>query len=162
MDANDFAAAVREAHTAKGLAGNIGATQLSALSTTVETALKHNDIAALPTALEAMQQELRIVIAEITKAIGGGVKAVGDASTSSGTEIEVDREALTGQFKQLAALLANNDTRARKLAESLDDTLRSLGQEQWQEQMNKQIAEYQFDEALEALVGMAQVLDISL
>jgi histidine kinase len=162
MDANDFAAAVREAHTAKGLAGNIGATQLSALSTTVETALKHNDIAALPTALEAMQQELRIVIAEITKAIGGGVKAVGDASTSSGTEIEVDREALTGQFKQLAALLANNDTRARKLAESLDDTLRSLGQEQWQEQMNKQIAEYQFDEALETLVGMAQVLDISL
>ena len=162
MEANDLPAATRAAHTTKGLAGNIGATQLQALSAQVETALIHHHVKALPAALDAMEQELAIVIAQITTAMALGEENAIPTSVSAATPTVVDREALTKLLQELAALLVNNDTRAGKLADSLADSLRSLGQGQASEQISQQIVGYEFEEALTTLTETAQALDIPL
>ena len=74
----------------------------------------------------------------------------------------IDREAFAVQCQQLAALLVNNDTRAGKLADSLADSMRSLGQGQASEQISQQIVGYEFEEALTTLTETAQALDIPL
>ncbi len=158
MRAKDMPTAIREAHTTKGLAGNIGATQLLALSTAVETALKNDDMATLPAALEAMQQELGIVIGQINTVMGEPEIASPVVSPA----IVLDHATLASKCQQLANMLTGNDTRARKLVESLADTLYSLGQAESYHQINQQIADYEFDEALVNLGATASALGIEL
>ena len=168
IDAKDIPTAIREAHTTKGLAGNIGATHLLALSTAVETALKHHYMDALPTTLEAMQQELEIVIAQITKVMISPEAASPETANPSAssptmnTLAVVDPATLTTQLQRLATLLRNNDTRAGKLAHDMSAPLHSLGQGQALDQINKLIAEYEFEGALATLTASAEILGLPL
>jgi signal transduction histidine kinase/DNA-binding response OmpR family regulator/HPt (histidine-containing phosphotransfer) domain-containing protein len=157
MDAGDIPTAIREVHTTKGLAGNIGAVQLQALSAELETVLNSHQMDALPAALGAWQQVLVSVIAQITEVIGKEIPAKTAAGTTHPQIIE--HEALSKDLQQLATLLANNDTRAGKLLESISDTLRSIGQDQAGNQLNEQIANYEFEEALATLGAITKAIE---
>jgi two-component system sensor histidine kinase/response regulator len=166
IDTADIGLAIREAHTTKGLAGNIGATQLQTCASKVESALKHARIDELPQACDAMRQQLDAIIGHINYAIGSAqaaqasTQAAGAGATAQPTA--VDRDALASQLQQLSALLANDNSRSGKLADSLTDTLRILGQGAAHTQMNKLIAKYEYEEALAKLAAIAQTLDIAL
>jgi signal transduction histidine kinase/CheY-like chemotaxis protein len=181
IDAGDILTAVREIHTTKGLAGNIGATQLRVLSAEVETMLKVKKMTTVSPALLDWEQELGIVIAQIIKGMGGvgsgtdaetetntGVTApvVVNATVSATVLVEVDREVLTKQLQQLATMLSNNDTRAGKLADrmaySMAEILRSLGQDQTFNQLNEMISNYEFEEALAVLIATTNAIGIRL
>lgn len=150
--------ATREAHTVKGLAGNIGASQLLALAGVVEGCLKHQQMEALPQALDAMAAELSALLAQIAAAIGS-VEASGVEKVSGEM---VDRTELAKELQQLAALLADDDARAGKLVEGIAEKLRSLGQGSVSAQLQKLIGKYEFEEALEKLKETAMALDVSL
>ncbi len=159
IESGDPATATREVHTTKGLAGNIGANQLQTLSATVESTLQNNKMDALPDALTAMQHELDIVISQINRALQ---EAPSNESPGPVTPVCIDREVLGQQLRQLATLLANNDTRAAKLAEHIANTLHGIGQSHACQQISEQIANYEFEEALAILQTTAQELEIEI
>jgi hypothetical protein len=74
----------------------------------------------------------------------------------------VDPATLTTQLQRLATLLRNNDTRAGKLAHDMSAPLHSLGQGQALDQINKLIAEYEFEGALATLTASAEILGLPL
>ena len=154
----DTDTATREAHTVKGLAGNIGATQLLARAGAVESALRHGPADDLPDALLAMGQALTLVLEQIAAAMG----TPGDAPPSPVVNLVVDREALAADLQNLAALLADDDSRAAKVADSITEQLRSVGQGAAAMQLQKRISRYEFEEALETLLDTAKLLDIAL
>jgi HPt (histidine-containing phosphotransfer) domain-containing protein len=173
IDTDDLPSAIRDTHTTRGLAGNIGATQLMALAAEVEVALKHNQMTALPSAFAAMAQELHLVITQIAAATGIPAASDGrlpdDDNSTTGTPgtlstsaAIVDREALRNQLHQLATLLVNNDTRAGKLVDSMSATLHGIGQSEVGVELNQLIAEYEFEKALARLTATAQALNIEL
>ena len=161
LDAGDIDTATREAHTTKGLAGNIGASQLLSLAGTVETALKHGETASLPQALADMAQELALVVSQITQALGSAAPAQ-ESSASPASGQLVDRDLLANELQQLATLLADDDSRAGKLADSVAEKLRGVGQGAVSGQLKKLIGKYEFEEALEKLRETARTLGIEL
>jgi HPt (histidine-containing phosphotransfer) domain-containing protein len=158
IDQEDMDTATREAHTLKGLAGNIGATQLLAQAGAVEGLLRHGPLDGLPAALLAMEQELNIVIGHIADAMG---PSTGGTDTNV-TTLVVDRTELASDLRELSALLADDDSRAAKLADSIAEKLRALGQGLISAQLQKRIARYEFEEALDALKEAASALDIPI
>ena len=162
----DLDSALREAHSAKGLAGNIGAQGLQKLAGELESALKAalaagtaEPEAALPL-LAALEQELALVIAHIPAATGKLQPAPSTAPAPAPATPELDLAQLTQQFAQLAALLANDEPRAAKLAETMEASLRSLGQGQSYVHLCRLINKYEFEEALASLNTIADALAI--
>jgi len=155
--AGDMETATREAHTTKGLAGNIGATQLLALASAMEGALKSGDAQSQAAALDAMSAALSALLSHIAASVGP--TAPPPQESVNGV---VDRAALALELRQLAALLADDDSRASRLVESMGDKLRSVGQGTAGVQLQKLISKYEFEDALEKLREMAQSLDIAL
>jgi two-component system sensor histidine kinase/response regulator len=169
IDAGDIPTAAREVHTIKGLAGNIGATQLLALSAQLEAVLNQNHMAAVDGSLAAWKQEFCTVLTQITNAIGASeaaatvaTAAVAGTPLGIATRFVVEREVFTRQLQQLAVMLANNDTRAAKLADSMAETLDSFGQGLTAKQLNKLIADYEFEEAASLLSITVRAFDRSL
>ena len=154
----DVDTATREAHTVKGLAGNIGATQLLARAGVVESALRHGPADDLPNALQAMEQELALVLEQIAAAMG----TTGDAPPAPVANLAIDRVALATDLQHLAALLGDDDSRAAKVADSITEQLRNVGQGAAAMQLQKRISRYEFEEALEILQETAKLLDIAL
>ncbi|OGB30201.1 MAG: hypothetical protein A3F78_04715 [Burkholderiales bacterium RIFCSPLOWO2_12_FULL_61_40] len=161
MDRRDLDTATREAHTTKGLAGNIGATQLLARAGAVESLLKAAQWDALPQALDAMAQELTGLLAQIAQALAPAVLTPGAAPLAA-PPVAVDREVLAKELQQLAALLADDDARAAKLVEGITDKLRNVGQGAVGSQIQKLIGKYEFEDALDKLKETAQALDLAL
>ena len=73
-----------------------------------------------------------------------------------------DRAVLASDLQELAALLADDDSRAAKVADSIAEKLRAVGQGVASMQLQKRIAKYEFEEALDALKEAARALDIPL
>jgi two-component system sensor histidine kinase/response regulator len=156
LDAGDREAAAREAHTCKGLSGNIGATQLQGLAGTVESAVGHGQDAA--PALQEMAQALSVLLAEIVTALG----AAPPEEVASGGLEPADPAVLAQELRELAALLADDDARAGKLVESLGEKLRAAGQGGLAAQLKKLIGKYEFEQALDKLKEAALALEIEL
>jgi two-component system sensor histidine kinase/response regulator len=155
----DMETATREAHTTKGLAGNIGATRLLAKAGDLEGALKHGDSDALTPALDAMEAELASLLSHMAAALG---TAPAQGQVSAAPNLVVDRAVLADELQQLAVLLADDDSRASKLVDVLADQLRSVGQAAASAQLQKLIGKYAFEEALDKLQEMAKSLDIAI
>jgi two-component system sensor histidine kinase/response regulator len=155
---DDVDTATREAHTVKGLAGNIGATQLLASAGIVEGLLRHGSADDLPGALQRMEQELTSLLAQIASATGSDE----ESSLPSPADTVVDRALLRRDVQELAALLADDDSRAAKLADSMAEKLRAVGQGPASLQLQKRIARYEFEEALDVLRTAAQAIEIPL
>lgn len=162
----DTDTATREAHTVKGLAGNIGASQVMALAGNAESALRKQDAAATTAALEELAQALAETVLSIRSAInldahdalGAGAPDVATGQASA----PADLEALGNSMRQLAELLAEDDARSAKLADSLAADLRNAGQGAASSQLQKLISKYEFESALDKLHEIAQALTITL
>jgi HPt (histidine-containing phosphotransfer) domain-containing protein len=69
IDGGDLITAERQAHSAKGLAGTIGAAGLQDLSRVLETALRDGD-PAVEDYFSAFEQELELVLSGIAQGFG--------------------------------------------------------------------------------------------
>ncbi len=162
IEQKDFVSAIREAHSIKGLAGNIGASQLQTLANQLETAFKHGS--GFAPALEAMAKELEIVTGQISKVLhlpaqagAGGAESEPEPTTTAAAP-QIDHAALAEQLQQLASLLANDDPRSAKLAEAMAPSMRSLGQNMGWNQLIKLIGKYEFEAAHEKLSSLISSL----
>ncbi|QDL54414.1 PAS domain-containing hybrid sensor histidine kinase/response regulator [Rhodoferax aquaticus] len=162
----DTDTATREAHTVKGLAGNIGASQVMALAGNAESALRKQDAAATTAALQELAQALAETVLNIRSALTlGAHDALGaeapDVATAQAAA-PLDLETLGNSMRQLAELLAEDDARSAKLADSLAADLRNAGQGAASSQLQKLISKYEFESALDKLREIAQALSITL
>ncbi len=160
MDGSDVETAVREAHTLKGLAGNIGAGELAARAGLVEGLLKRGETGGLADALHAMEEELVSQLARISTAMG---EPEGAPTAPAGTQTPaLDKDALAAEMRKLGTLLADGDSEAGDLAEKLAGQLSSLGQDPAVKGMLKQVANFEFDVALDHLKTIARALGVTL
>lgn len=160
MENNDNDTAVREAHTVKGLAGNIGASEMAARAAQVEGMLKRGETDGLVDALHAMEAELTSQLAHITTAIGEPETA--QAAAANAAPVAVDKEALTADLRKLAVLLADLDSGSTALVEKVSPQLNALGQSAAARNLLKLVGEFEFDEALESLQETVKTLGVTL
>ena len=156
----DTKTALLEAHTLKGLAGNIGATQIVKCTRTIETILKEGNNEGLTQALDVMEQELGNLMEQI-------VVAMGDLTTTMDLLPRdyiglVDMEVLTNEFRALSLSLISKDTGAVKLAEDLVGKLCVVNQNHSAEHLRKLVSQYDSDEALEKIREIVKILGITL
>lgn len=156
LDRKDIDSAMREAHTVKGLAGNIGAMQMFERAAAVESMLKHGESAELPQALAAMELELKALLQNISVAAGPVATEAGVA----GHIVPIDRDAAAGELRALAALLADDDSRAVKLIDAVADQLDALDQRDAAKQLKRLVSQYDFEAAGIKLRETAQALGI--
>ncbi|MBF0460120.1 MAG: response regulator [Magnetococcales bacterium] len=157
---NALESAVREAHTIKGLAGNIGATVLAEWAGQVEGLLQRGETAGLAAALQAMAAEQASLRERIVAALGEPPAPLPVAADRP--PLAVDQAVLAGELRRLGLLLADGDADASELAERLSGPLQAVGQGVLGKEMLKQVAEFEFEGALVALRGMAEALQIVL
>ncbi len=154
MASDDLSSARLEAHSTKGLAGNIGAAQLFELAALLETAFKQNNQSAIAPTLDSMEQELKLLVGQIIEAVGeSDVIAHAPAKLSA-----VDRPVLAQQLQELAAMLAHDDSRSAKMLANMADSLRNAGQALAYQQLSEMISQYNFEAALSKLNTIAKAL----
>jgi PAS domain S-box-containing protein len=157
--AEDTETAVREAHTVKGLAGNIGAPKMAELAATVESMLKNGETDGLEPALAAMGAELVDLRARIATAMDMAPPAPPPAEAAP---VPVDKDSLTADIRKLDVLLSESDAEAESLAESLADRLRPHGMEGTMKGLLKAIDDFDFDLARQTLPDLARSLGITV
>jgi PAS domain S-box-containing protein len=160
MENNDADTATREAHTVKGLAGNIGANAMADRAALVEGMLARGETQGLDAALIAMEAELDSLLGRISASPGAPIDAA--PAQQNATPIAVDKTALAGELRKLDAMLKDLDSNAEGVMEGLTSRLDSLGQSQSARAMSKLLGEYEYDAARERLAETARALDIAL
>ncbi|TXH90678.1 MAG: PAS domain-containing sensor histidine kinase [Rhodoferax sp.] len=156
LEAQDLPTAVREAHTLKGLAGNIGAGPLAEQAQDLEALLRQGESGA---ALQELAV-LAMLLDELVAAIHSAMPM--DSEPASGSPAAVDTDTLAQEVQELAALLADDDARAAKLVERLAPALQSMGQATLSGQLQKQVARYDFEEGLDTLRTLCKALNLPL
>ena len=86
----------------------------------------------------------------------------GASSLASTPPARADPEALLAAMREMAALLAQDDAQAARLAEALEAQLQAAGQGEHGRQLRRQIAQYDFEGALAQLQEAAGALQVTL
>jgi len=159
IENNDLAAATREAHTAKGLAGNIGASGVANSAARLEHMLAQGMVEGRDEALAGLTLELQEVVGVILLALDARRPGMAAASTPAAS---ADPDALLAAMREMAALLAQDDAQAARLAEGLEAQLLAAGQGEHGRQLRRQIAQYDFEGALAQLHEAAGALQVTL
>jgi two-component system sensor histidine kinase/response regulator len=144
LDADDYETAERQAHTAKGVSGNIGATELQGIAATLEKAIKEK----LPR--EEIETILETFGAAHGKLIAGLMKAFPAAAVVEAV-VAVDKAKVAAVCEKMIELLANNDGEAADYLNTEIDALRNiLGSKQF-EPFKYAVEQYDFEKALELM-----------
>jgi len=159
IDNNQLATAIREAHTLKGLAGNIGAGGLADSAARVEHLLSLGSHDGLPQALEACTQALDELVPKIAQAMQGRAAM---AAASQGAAVAVDRALLESGLRELSQLLQQDDAQAVKHLDGIGPLLVAAGQAEHARQLKRMLGQYDFEGALAQLGEVAEALEVTL
>jgi two-component system sensor histidine kinase/response regulator len=144
LDSDDDATAERQAHTAKGVSGNIGATALQGLAAALEKAIREKS------PRDQIETMLETFAAEHGKLIAGLMEALPAAAVQEGA-VAVNEAKVAEVCKKMMELLANDDSEAADYLETEKDALRHiLGKERFGP-FEKAIGQYDFAQALELM-----------
>ncbi|WAC44490.1 ATP-binding protein [Pseudomonas sp. SL4(2022)] len=138
---HDFATAQRLAHTLKGTAGTIGATELQLASQALEEACTSTDEALRGARFDLVEQQLNAVLHALQPLQVAELAGVRAASAQPTSE----------QFKQLAELLADSDSEALDLCNDLANGITDQTMRDCFAVVLKHTENCDFDEALAAL-----------
>jgi len=154
LDNGDVESATRAAHTLKGVAGNIGATDLQEVAKDLEAELKLEKTDALEPLFEAVQAELDRVLPGLSVLD----EDEPDAADASGGEI--DLEVITPLLAKLEDLLQDDDAEASDVLDELASRLKGAVVQPELKQLAKLIGQYDFEEALNVMTSLkASLLD---
>ncbi|RFP12985.1 response regulator [Duganella sp. BJB475] len=160
IENNDLAGATREAHTVKGLAGNIGAGGMADAAGKVEQMLAMGATKGRDEAIAEMAGELNDLVARIAMAMSMEDKPAADEAAAAAQV--VDTAELTALAHEMARLLAQDDGAAVKLLDRLCGALTAVGQAEHARQMRRMLGQYDFEGALDELKAAADALNIAL
>jgi CheY-like chemotaxis protein len=147
LAAGDRATAEREAHTVKGVAGNIGADAVQAAAQTVET-----DISGQPDSapsLAPLEQALSALIA--------GLASLATPAPAAQTPGTVSAEALRDLLDRLQALLEDSDADAAELLPAIEAQCGDADSRQQIQAISAHIDDFEFDQALALLDGLRTI-----
>jgi len=144
LDAADMETAERQAHTAKGVSGNIGASQLQALAAELEKAIREKQPPAVIT------EKLDAFAAVHSRMIGQLAEAFPPEKTRE-SATPIDEEKAAAVREQMRELLANDDSEAAGLLEAEPDVLRFIIGTDRFESFAQAIKQYDFEAALDLL-----------
>jgi len=157
---DDLPTATRLAHTLKGLAGNLAATQLAQAAQNVETALKENRPDEADQRLAALEHELQVVVqAILTSAPPAPQEPVSPAPGWPQASASAELRSL---LVRLARLLLANDTEAEEAAASLAPHLTPWNLRQESQALEEQVASFDFDAAQRTLQAIAAAVAVKL
>jgi two-component system sensor histidine kinase/response regulator len=149
LDAADYATAERQAHTAKGVSGNIGASQLQELAAALEKAIKTGQT----------RESIEACLAPFAEAHGKFICDLQNALPAVAVREEtrtVDEEKAAEVFKKMVELLANDDGEAVDYLEAEKDALRHiLGKDPFGP-FDHAVKQYDFAQALELIKSQAE------
>ncbi|MBF0293771.1 MAG: response regulator [Magnetococcales bacterium] len=151
LAASDWSALERTAHTLKGLAANIGATELRMAAMAIEAGARERiDAGEIRTRLERVARELREVLETIRRAVPG--VAGHDPQDAGDTEEGVtDKAALQPLFLEAAAFVANFDSDAEAVCERMKPLLKTTRDRNHLITLQQKLAEYDFEASLEVM-----------
>ena len=163
IDNNDVESAAREAHTVKGLAGNIGATAMAARAAVVEEVLNQGQNHAMVPALDAMAAELDSLIARIEGVIGAPATAKVALASAAAVPLDAERKAaLANALSQLNALLNDGDSDAGLYVDQVVELLGRHGESVRARHMKEDVDNCDFDSAVQRLRDIALTLEVGL
>ncbi|MBE3026625.1 response regulator [Janthinobacterium sp. GW458P] len=159
IENNQLETAIREAHTLKGLAGNIGAGGLADCAARVEHLLSLGSHDGLPQALAACTLALDELVPKIVLAMQarGNVVEPGSAVVAP-----VDRVRLETGLRELSQLLQQDDAQAVKHLDGIGPVLIAAGQAEHARQLKRMLGQYDFEGALAQLGEVADALELTL
>src|SRR5471032_1877560 len=150
--------AIREAHTLKGLAGNIGAASLADSAARVEHLLSLDSHDGLPQALAACSQTLDALVTRIAQAMQ---LSAAPRDTGGGTA-QVDLANLEADLRELSQLLQQDDAQAVRHLENIAPALVAAGQAEHARRLKRMLGLYDFEGALLQLNEVAAALKLTL
>ena len=149
LAAGDRATAEREAHTLKGVAGNIGADAVFDAAKTVEADIGRETNAA--PSLTLLEQTLAVLIDGLTSVpTQTAVRPTGDLPDFKGLPPMLDR---------LRALLEDNDADAGDLVAGIEARIEDGDPRSQMQAISNHIDDFEFDEALERLDRLRATLE---
>ncbi|MBF0287768.1 MAG: response regulator [SAR324 cluster bacterium] len=142
--------ALRQAHTLKGVAGNIGAAELHQASQKLEAGIKEKGNGISDELLSSTQSHLELVLASIQE-----LQTAPDQNTGLNQEDApagaLDLSKITPLMNELKELLEDNDTDAVDVLETLQELLQGSEFSDALEKLEDCINSFQFTKALEQL-----------
>lgn len=157
LDSNNMEGAQREAHTIKGVAGNIGATFLYQCAQNLENTLKDGESSTLSNALSTMHIELERLTKKISNALDTKQFDSLPPSLESGS---IDMEAFYADIRIFHTFLTSLDSKSAKAIDELFERLTRLGQESNALSIQKLVYEFEFEMAHERLLEVVKELKI--
>ena len=158
LDGNDIEEATREAHTIKGLAGNIGATFLYQCAANLEVILKTGETSTLSNALLMTQIELERLIDRIANTLDAKQLTIMPPNVEPNT---VDMEIFRVDMIAFDTLLSSLDSKSARAIDGLLERLSVLGQESNAKKIQKLVYEFEFETAHKLLLELTKELEIS-
>ena len=159
IENNQLETAIREAHTLKGLAGNIGAGGLADSAARVEHLLSLGSHDGLPQALAACTLALDELVPKIVLAMQSRSNVPEPGNT---VVAAVDRVHLEAGLRELSQLLQQDDAQAVKHLDGIGPVLVAAGQAEHARQLKRMLGQYDFEGALAQLGEVADALELTL
>ncbi|MET0084411.1 MAG: response regulator [Sedimenticola sp.] len=152
----DMELARRLTHTLKGVAGNLGATELFRQTQALEDHLKNDG-------LNSIESQLLSVDAALKKVLAGIARAMQDENNKPiAADKQLDPEALKPLLKDLSELLSDSSTEATRTLGELNSKIEGSPLQNHLQQIQQSVDQYDFDTALDSLNGLVDKLDITL
>jgi two-component system, sensor histidine kinase and response regulator len=159
FQSGDFETAGRLAHTAKGVSGNLGAEGIYRVSAELEKAIKEGR-ENIDSPLAEFSAQMKLVMEGI-KVLAEDLAAA-QREEKTGTQIEVDREAVKLLLQEMARLLESDLTEAMNRLESLRTHLAQSSAHEEFRRLEKHVEDFDTDGALEGVEAIASALNIEL
>jgi len=162
LERGDIDQALRLAHTMKGVAGNLGADNLSTAARELETGIKTCGGESIAPLMENFANALRQVITAIEALEQGEKSAQPSEDVALNDIMSIDISTVTPVLQQLAALLEDDDMEAASYLDIHKEFLNGLNVAHEVQELEEALGQYDFEQALDVLETIAQRLEISL
>ena len=160
LNDNDFEAAIRMAHTIKGVAGNIGADKLSRIAGKLESNIGNYNIEEQ----DILLKEFELILNEVLDPIRAFKKDLEknrqEMEPDSADISTVNVAVLTPMLNKLAKLLEHHDLEAIDRLNAIREQLKSTVYIDQLIQLEDDIEQYDFETALDTLIDIANSLNI--
>jgi two-component system, sensor histidine kinase and response regulator len=157
LQGGDWAVAERTAHTVKGVAGNIGATEVQGMAGELEKAIRQKRGAE---EIEALRARLDRALGELKRSLEAALGRESQPATTAAVSSAMAPEEVKATVQKLLGLLAESDAESVEVFESARAMLRGLFAPEDYARFERNMASYAFGEAYEDLRKVAGNLGV--
>ncbi len=153
LDANDHQTAERTAHTVKGVAGNLGITNVQTAAQKLEKAIRESDPSS-SALLDQFAIALRLHVKDISEALHDSAAPEPESPPAA-----FDAERAASAVGQLRTLLEASDGDAQEAFQELRDSTAAAVEKSHLDALNESINNFEFEQALARLDEIAHLCE---